>query len=125
METKQIHIADALEHSSLQESASELVFTTPRMYVMYLNQREFNAAILKVFGKPMKVAIKAGEVAAASPLGTVAPSAAGSLSTAQAATVAPPTDEVAERALAHPDVRRFQEMFPDSQVRKVRNLKES
>jgi len=114
MEAKQIHVADALEHSSLQESATELIFTTPRMYVMYLKQREFEASIHKVFGKPMKVTIKAGEVAAA-----------GSLGTGTATAAAPPTDEVAERALAHPDVRRFQEMFPDSQVRKVRNLKES
>jgi hypothetical protein len=35
-----------------------------------------------------------------------------------------PQDDVAERALAHPEVRRFQETFPDAQVRVVRNLKE-
>ena len=34
-------------------------------------------------------------------------------------------DEAAERALAHPEVKRFQELFPESQVRQVRNLKES
>ena len=33
-------------------------------------------------------------------------------------------DEVTVRALEHPEVKRFQEMFPDSQVRNVRNLKE-
>ncbi len=33
-------------------------------------------------------------------------------------------DEVTVRALEHPEVRRFQEMFPESQVRNVRNLKE-
>jgi hypothetical protein len=33
-------------------------------------------------------------------------------------------DDASERALAHPEVRRFQEMFPDAQVRVVRNLKE-
>ena len=35
-----------------------------------------------------------------------------------------PKDDVTERALAHPEVQRFQEMFPDAQVRTVRNLKE-
>jgi hypothetical protein len=35
------------------------------------------------------------------------------------------TDEASERALAHPEVKRFQELFPESQVRAVRNLKES
>jgi hypothetical protein len=38
--------------------------------------------------------------------------------------IAKPKDDVAERALAHPEVRRFQEMFPDAQIRTVRNLKE-
>ena len=37
---------------------------------------------------------------------------------------APTKDDVSERALAHPEVRRFQELFPDAQVRVVRNLKE-
>jgi hypothetical protein len=33
-------------------------------------------------------------------------------------------EETTQRALAHPDVQRFQELFPDAQVRAVRNLKE-
>ena len=33
-------------------------------------------------------------------------------------------NEVTVRALAHPEVQRFQEMFPGSQIRTVRNLKE-
>jgi hypothetical protein len=36
----------------------------------------------------------------------------------------PPQDDASERALSHPEVRRFQETFPDAQVRVVRNLKE-
>jgi len=42
----------------------------------------------------------------------------------EAPKVRPVQDDVAERALSHPEVRRFQEMFPDAQVRVVRNLKE-
>jgi hypothetical protein len=39
------------------------------------------------------------------------------------APLAKPKDDVSERALAHPEVKRFQETFPDAQVRAVRNLK--
>jgi hypothetical protein len=34
-------------------------------------------------------------------------------------------DATAERALGHPEVQRFQELFPGSQVRTVRNLREN
>jgi hypothetical protein len=37
----------------------------------------------------------------------------------------PKVDEAAERALAHPEVKRIQELFPESHVRAVRNLKET
>jgi hypothetical protein len=36
----------------------------------------------------------------------------------------PAEDETTRRALAHPDVQRFRELFPDSEVRVVRNLKD-
>ena len=124
MDAKQIHVADALEHSSVEESASELVITTPKMYVMYLKQAEFEAAVRKVFGKPVKITIKAGEVAAGSSAPVAAAASAADRNTSDTRDARDPGDETAARALSHPDVRRFQEMFPDSQVRKVRNLKE-
>jgi hypothetical protein len=37
----------------------------------------------------------------------------------------PAQDEIAARALAHPEVQKFQELFPGSQVRKVRDLREN
>src|SRR5439155_496221 len=108
LEAKQTHVADALENSELAESESELSFTTPKMYVMYLKQAEFESAVRRVLGKPVKITIKAGET---SRVPGVTPAAK------------PPRqqDEVTARALGHPEVRRFQEMFPDSQVRAVRN----
>jgi DNA polymerase-3 subunit gamma/tau len=113
MEAKQTHIADALEQSSLEESATELIFTTPKMYVMYLKQADFEAVVRRVMGKPFKITIKAGESAAESvPLAAAPPVTPGN------------EDEVTTRALSHPEVRRFQEIFPDSQVRTVRNLRE-
>jgi hypothetical protein len=62
-----------------------------------------------VAGRPVKVTIKAGDTVQQAPVTPAAPKK---------------EDEVTSRALAHPEVRRFQEMFPDSQVRTVRNLKE-
>jgi hypothetical protein len=49
---------------------------------------------------------------------------AGTVDVAEVPKARPPQDDVSERALAHPEVRRFQETFPDAQVRVVRNLKE-
>jgi DNA polymerase-3 subunit gamma/tau len=109
MEAKQTNLADAVEHSELSESSTELVFIAPKMYQMYLKGPEFEAAVRKAAGRQVKITVRVGDSAPAP-----APVAA-----------APVEDEVASRALAHPEVRRFQEMFPDSQVRAVRNLRES
>jgi DNA polymerase-3 subunit gamma/tau len=108
IEAKQTYVADALEHSELIESAQELVFTTPKLYAMNLKHGDFAAIVQKVVGRPVKVTIKIGETERE-------PSAA----------PAAQTDEVAARALEHPEVKRFQELFPDSQVRTVRNLKDA
>jgi DNA polymerase-3 subunit gamma/tau len=109
IEVKQMHVADALEHSQMTESGNELAIVTPRMYEMYLKQAEFQAVVNRVAGRPMKLAIKVGEVAAP-PVAAAAPKQ---------------DDEVTSRALSNPEVRRFQETFPDSQVRTVRNLREN
>src|SRR5579862_3865294 len=99
IEAKQMHIADAVENSTIVESGSELIVTVPKMYAMYFKEAGFEAALKRLTGKTMKIAIKTGETAAA-------PVAA-----------APRADEVTERALSNPEVRRFQELFPDSHVR--------
>ncbi len=108
LEAKQTYVADALEHSELSESPTELVFTTPKLYVMNLKGNEFTAIVHKVVGKPVKVTVKTGET-----------------SRQAAPAPAPEADETAARALDHPEVKRFQELFPDSQVRTVRNLKDA
>ncbi|HEV8145882.1 MAG TPA: DNA polymerase III subunit gamma/tau, partial [Bryobacteraceae bacterium] len=111
VEAKLTHVADALEHSELTESGNDVVVTTPKMYMLYLKSLDFEATVKRVLGRMVKITIKAGEA-------QVAPVQAASAGT----TV---TDATAERALAHPEVQRFQEMFPGSQVRTVRNLKET
>jgi DNA polymerase-3 subunit gamma/tau len=111
LEAKLTHVADALEHSEVAESPNELVFTTPKMYQLYLKQAEFEAAAKRVAGRPVRVTVKIGD-AARTPAAT-APSAPKR------------EDEATVRALEHPEVKRFQEMFPDAQVRTVRNLKDN
>ena len=110
IEAKQTYVADALEHSELTESAQEWVFTTPKLYAMNLKHGDFAAIVQKVAGRPVKVTVKIGETQREAP---------------PAAASAAETGEVAARALEHPEVKRFQELFPDSQVRTVRNLKDA
>ena len=102
--------ADAIEHSEINESNGELRFVTPKEFSMALNQKEIQAALQKLGAAPMRVKITVGEPQIAES----APSAAKSAG----------EDEVSQRALSHPEVRRFQELFPGAQVRAVRNLKE-
>ncbi len=108
LEAKQLHLADAIEHSEIAEAPGELVVTTPKMYVMYLKQPDFETVARRLSGAA-RITIKTGEPVIAAPVLKTAPA----------------PDETSSRALAHPEVRRFQETFPDSQVRTVRNLKEN
>ena len=109
LEAKLTHVADALEHTELAESPNELVFTTPKMYQLYLKQSEFEAAAKRIAGRPVRVTIKIGDAAPATPV-TPAPKR---------------EDEATARALSHPVVKRFQDVFEDAQVRTVRNLKDT
>ena len=108
IEAKQMHIADAVEHSQIVESGNELIVTTPKMYMLYLKQPDFESAARRVLARPVRITIKAGEAAA---------SAVSAASSGE--------DALRERALSNPEVRRFQEEFPGSQVRAVRNLREN
>jgi DNA polymerase III subunit gamma/tau len=100
--------ADAVEHSEITETNNELLFTTPVEFKLSMNEKDILKIVQKVAGRPMRIRIALG-----------APDAAALTK------VKSKQDDVSERALAHPEVQRFQEMFPDSQVRTVRNLKDS
>jgi DNA polymerase-3 subunit gamma/tau len=100
--------ADAIEHSSVAEAKGELHFTAPEEFRLAMNEKDILKAVQKIAGRPMRIKIA---------FGTPQPS--------QNVVSKPQADDVSERALAHPEVRRFQETFPDAQVRVVRNLKES
>lgn len=109
LESKQQFIADALTHAEVVESPTELAVTAPKIYQMNLKSPAFDTAVKQVLGRPVKITFKVGDVAAQ-----------------PAPAVARANDsELSERALSHPEVKRFQELFPGSQVRAVRNLKEN
>jgi DNA polymerase-3 subunit gamma/tau len=98
--------ADAVEHSQVIESNGELQFVTPEEFRLAMNEKDILKVVQKIAGRPMRIKIGFGKPEAA------------------AAPLVKKQDDVSERALAHPEVKRFQEMFPDAQVRVVRNLKE-
>jgi DNA polymerase-3 subunit gamma/tau len=112
VEAKLTHVADGVEHSEVTESGAEIIFTAPKMYQLFLKGPEFEAAVRRVAGRNVKITLKVGDAAATAPA-------------VKAAAKTVSNDEASERALAHPEVKRFQELFPESQVRAVRNLKES
>jgi DNA polymerase III subunit gamma/tau len=97
--------ADAIEHSEVAESNGKLMFVTPDDYRLFMNEKDILKVVQKVTGRAMRFEITFGTPQASAP-------------------IAKSKDDVSERALAHPEVRRFQELFPDAQVRVVRNLKE-
>jgi DNA polymerase-3 subunit gamma/tau len=101
--------ADAIEHSAITEANGELHFATPEEFKLAMAEKDILKVVQKVAGRPMRIKITLGSPAASQP---------------PQATLKPVQDDAAERALAHPEVQRFQEMFPGAQVRVVRNLKE-
>jgi len=111
------HLADAVENGRITLAAADLNIVTAKSYARYFKDRGFEDAVREVFGKPLRIKIGIEEsppsdAPAGNPPAPPAP---------PSATV---EDEAASRALAHPEVRRFQEVF-GGEIRKVRNLKES
>jgi DNA polymerase-3 subunit gamma/tau len=98
--------ADAVEHSQVTETNGELQFVTPDEFSLAMNEKDILKVVQKIAGRPMRIKVVLGKPDAV------------------AAPLAKPKDDITERALGHPDVKRFQETFPDAQVRQVRNLKE-
>src|SRR5262249_16850852 len=102
--------ADAVENSNVAEKNGELLITTTKAFKLSLREDDLRKAVDQVASRPMRIKVVVGEVQqAAAPL---------------AAPVSNTEDEVTKRALANPEVQRFQEVF-DGKIYKVRNLKES
>ncbi len=110
-ELKMQFTVDAVSHSAVTESGGELVFVTPAAFRIAMSEKDLARAAEKAFGRAMRVKVTIGEGSAPAAGETVK-------ATAMEASDAAP------RALAHPEVKRFQEAFPGAQVRAVRDLKE-
>ncbi|HEY6341718.1 MAG TPA: DNA polymerase III subunit gamma/tau [Bryobacteraceae bacterium] len=121
MDAGKTHVADAVGHSEVTESAAEVLFAAPKMYQPYLKGGDFEEVVRRVVGRQVKIAVKAADGAvppSASPAAAASPARQGGVSEGSG-------DEIATRALAHPEVQKFQELFPGSQVRKIRDLREN
>jgi DNA polymerase-3 subunit gamma/tau len=101
--------ADAVEHSALVESAGMLQFTTPAEFELAMRPVDVQKALDHLKAGKRRIKVSTGEAAAPA---------------APAANPRAAADETMQRALAHPDVQRFREAFPDAEVRVARNLKE-
>lgn len=107
-------VADGVQESELRESPSEWQFRGPKAYALAFRDASLKDAVQKVAGRAVRVSFVPTEAQA---------SGGGSASASPAASKAE-DDETSQRALSNPDVQKFQEMFPGSHVRTVRNLKE-
>lgn len=102
----------AVAQSELREQGGEVEFLAPRSAAMGLRSSDIDKALSQALGKAVRKKITLVEPAAAPQ------------EPAQAAGPQPGDDETLKRALDHPEVQKFQELFPGSQVRGVRDLKE-
>lgn len=102
--------ADAIEHSEIVEANGELRFTTPREFSVAMKEADINQAVRQIIGKPLKIKVTIGEVAAQN-------------QDKVAAAPAAHEDDVSGRALANPEVQSFRDLF-GGEIRTVRNLKE-
>jgi len=102
--------ADAVEHSEVLDSGAELHVRVPKEFALAMRPDDLQKAVKHLGGERRRVKISFLEAAAVSV--TRPPAAPDS------------QDDAARRALSHPEVQRFRELFPDAEVRGVRNLKE-
>jgi hypothetical protein len=56
--------ADAIEHSEVVEANGELRFTTPREFSIAMKEADINQAVRQIIGKPLKIKVTIGDVAA-------------------------------------------------------------
>ena len=112
MELGQKFTADAMAHSRVIEAEGTLRFETPKEFKLSMRDADLRKALEQVGAGSLKVHISFVDSAPAAGKG---PKAEGPSIQGDQATTG--------RALAHPEVQRFQETF-GGQVRAVRNLKE-
>jgi len=103
--------ADAIAQADVVLVNNELLITAPKTYQLDLGREEIMTALKQVGQPALRFKVVFGDVKAA-PAPVQKP-----------ASQAAQEDEVTGRALAHPEVQKFRELF-GGEVRTVRNLKE-
>jgi DNA polymerase-3 subunit gamma/tau len=103
--------ADAVQHSQVAVEGREIVFSTGKTFVLGLRDPAVAKAAAVLLGGPVKIRVDVD--ASIAPAGVPA---------ANATEENRAGDEISQRALADPGVKRFQELFPGAHVRAVRNL---
>ena len=105
------HTADAVEEAEVTATATDLNFVVPGK-IQQMALADLNRVIEKIAGKPMRINVRIGKPVVSGP------------ALPAVAAAAPKADEASERALQYPEVQRFREVFPEGNVRQVRDLKE-
>ncbi|HEX4748888.1 MAG TPA: DNA polymerase III subunit gamma/tau [Bryobacteraceae bacterium] len=105
------HSADAVQHANVRLDGGEMIIRAPKGMLLLLKDPGVERVAALMAGKPVRVRLEAGEASSVAPVAAAekTPSA---------------ESEIRQRALSHPGVKRFQELFPGAQVRNVRNLNE-
>jgi hypothetical protein len=100
--------ADAVQHSDVREAGSVLEFVTPRDFMLAMRPEDLSKGVQRISSRTFKIKVTAGDAAPAAAM--------------SAAPANRKEDEVAQRALANPEVQRFRDVF-GGEVRAVRDLK--
>lgn len=99
--------ATAIEHAEVRETPEGVTFSAPREFMLSLRSPDVQKAVTQLLGKPVKITVESGT-------GTAVASKQEEVKTDSA--------EATERALSHTEVKRFQELFPGSQIKNVQDL---
>jgi DNA polymerase-3 subunit gamma/tau len=108
--------ADAVEHSLVKLEGAELVFTTAKRFMLGLRDSAVAKAASTFLGRTVRVRVEVDAAMSAAAVQANETGAGDSTATSGG--------ETSERALSHPAVKRFQELFPGAHIRSVRNLNE-
>jgi hypothetical protein len=100
-----------MQYATAEVQGSDLIIRASKMRLMSLKDPKLADVASKLLGKPVRIKVEVDENVKSA----IAVSAAQTSNS---------TGDIRERALSHPGVKRFQELFPGAQVRNVRNLNE-
>jgi hypothetical protein len=104
------HTADAIQHSDVSRDGNTVLIRSTKGSLLMLKDASLERIASQLAGTPVRVRLEATDRPNGPSMEAPAPVAS--------------ENELRQRALSHPGVKRFQELFPGAQVRTVRNLDE-